>query len=215
MGAKHQSKAIRAAGALALCCLGMPAPAAADGGPLGIDHPVDRGDDTGIFSRRKQIVLQDATALIVVGAALWEGDGTRFGHTAWQATDSLVIGTVTSSVMKLAFSRARPSQSDSPNRWFQGSGHNSFPSGEVMEITTAVTPFILEYGAEHPAVWGLAALPVYDAFARVRSRAHWQTDVLASLAVGSAIGYYAHSRQNSISVGVLPHGVTVGWKKSF
>ena len=196
-------------------CLGVPAVAAAGGGPLGIDHPVDRGDDTGIFSRRNQFALQDATALFVVAAALWEGDDTRFGHTAWQATDSIVLGVVTSSVMKLAFSRARPSQSDSPNQWFQGSGHNSFPSGEVMEVTTAVTPFILEYGAEHPAVWGLAVLPVYDAFARVRSRAHWQTDVLASLAIGAGIGYYAHSRPGSISVGVLPRGVTVGWKKSF
>jgi PAP2 superfamily len=212
---QHRSKSSSISAVLAICCLGVPAAASAGGGPLGIDHPVDRGDDTGIFSRRKQIVLQDATALLVVGAALWEGDDTRFGHTAWQATDSVVLGVVTSSAMKLAFSRARPSQSDSPNRWFQGSGHNSFPSGEVMEVTTAVTPFILEYGNEHPAVWGLAVLPVYDAFARVRSRAHWQTDVLASLAIGSAIGWYAHSRRDSISVGVLPRGVTVGWKKTF
>jgi membrane-associated phospholipid phosphatase len=212
---KDRSKSTWVAAALALCCLALPPSASADGGPLGIDHPVDRGDDTGIFSRRKQIVLQDATALLVVGAALWEGDDTRFGHTAWQATDSLAIGVVTSSAMKLAFGRARPSQSDSPNQWFQGKGHNSFPSGEVMEITTAVTPFILEYGSEHPAVWGLAVLPVYDAFARVRSRAHWQTDVLASLTIGSAIGYYAHSRQASLSVSVLPRGVSVGWKKAF
>jgi len=56
---------------------------------------------------------------------------------------------------------------------------------------------------------------VYDGVARMKSRAHWQTDVLASFAIGSAIGYYAHSRTSSLSVGLLPHGVTVGWKKSF
>ena len=84
-----------------------------------------------------------------------------------------------------------------------------------MELTTAVTPFILEYGSDHPAVWALGLLPVYDAVARVRSRAHWQTDVLASLAIGTGIGYYAHSRQTSLTVGLLPGGFSVGWKKSW
>jgi hypothetical protein len=201
--------------AAALFLIGVPLAAAAGGGPLGIDHPVDRGDDTGIFKRRNQVVLQDAAALIVLAGALWEGSDTRFGKTSWQATDSIVLGALTTTAMKLAFSRARPSQTDSPNRWFQGHGHNSFPSGEVMEITNAVTPYILEYGDEYPAVYGLALLPVYDAVARVRSRAHWQTDVLASLALGAGIGYYAHSRQTSLSVAILPRGITVGWKKSF
>jgi len=201
--------------AAVLFLIGAPLAAAAGGGPLGIDNPVDRGDDSGIFKRRNQVVLQDATALIVAAGALWEGSDTRFGKTSWQATDSIVLGVLTSSAMKLAFSRARPSQTDSPNQWFQGHGHNSFPSGEVMEITTAVTPYILEYGDQYPAVYGLAVLPVYDAVARVRSRAHWQTDVLASLAVGAGIGYYAHSRQASLSVAILPRGITVGWKKSF
>jgi undecaprenyl-diphosphatase len=117
--------------------------------------------------------------------------------------------------MKRIFSRSRPSQSDSPNRWFQGSGHYSFPSGEVTQITTAVTPFILEYGQEHPAVWGLALLPAYDAVARVRNRAHWQSDVLAGVVIGGGIGYYAHSRETALSVELLPRGLTVGWKKAF
>jgi undecaprenyl-diphosphatase len=84
-----------------------------------------------------------------------------------------------------------------------------------MEITIAVTPFVLEYGAEHPAVWALELPPVYDAIARVRSQAHWQTDVLASLAIGTAIGYGAHSRPTSLTVGVLPRGITIAWKRSF
>jgi undecaprenyl-diphosphatase len=127
----------------------------------------------------------------------------------------LLFGEATAGVLKLTFTRARPTQTSDPGRWFQGSGHYSFPSGEVMEITTAVTPFVLEYGADHPAVWALELLPVYDSIARVRSRAHWQSDVLASFAIGSAIGWYAHSRPTSFTVGVLPHGISVGWKKSF
>jgi hypothetical protein len=188
--------------------------ALAGGGPLGIDSVVG-GAATGIWNRRNQMLLQDATPLLVLGTALWEGDGTPLGHTSWQSVDSLVIGTVTSEGMKMAFGRSRPSQNPNPNLWFQGAHHHSFPSGEVMEITTAVTPYVLEYGADHPAVWGLELLPLYDSIARVKSHAHWQSDVLASFVMGSAIGYYTHSRASSLSVGLLPKGVTVGWKKAF
>jgi undecaprenyl-diphosphatase len=190
------------------------ASAYAGGGPFGIDHTVG-GDATGIWSRRNQILLQDVTPLVVIAGALWEGDDTRFGHASWQSVDSLLIGTVTAAGMKVAFGRSRPTQTNDPNQWFQGRGHNSFPSGEVMEITTAVTPYVLEYGADHPAVCALELLPIYDAIARVKSHAHWQSDVLASFAIGTGIGYYTHSRPSSISVGILPRGVTVGWKRSF
>lgn len=190
------------------------ASAAAAGGPLGIDSVVG-GGATGIWNRKNQILLQDVAPLIVLSTALWEGDDDRLGHASWQSVDSLVIGTVTAAGMKLAFGRSRPSQTTDPNQWFQGVKHNSFPSGEVMEITTAVTPYVLEYGAEHPAVWALELLPVYDSIARVKSHAHWQSDVLASFAIGTGIGYYTHSRSSSLSVGVLPRGFTVGWKKAF
>jgi len=196
--------------ALAFAAMGM----AQAGGLFGIDHRV-AFDDSGIWKRRNQLILQDLTPIVVLAGALWEGDDSRFGHTSWQSIDSMLIGSVTAAGMKLAFSRARPTQTDDPNQWFKGHGHNSFPSGEVMEITTAVTPFILEYGAEHPAVYALELLPLYDAIARVKVRAHWQTDVLASFLIGTGIGYYAHTRSSSITVGVLPRGVTIGWKKSF
>ncbi|MEO6364256.1 MAG: phosphatase PAP2 family protein [Caldimonas sp.] len=193
--------------------LAVGAAQAADG-PLGIDHRLTY-DNSGIWKRRNQVILQDATALVIVGGALWEGSDSRLGRTFWQSVDAMALGTITSEGMKYAFSRARPTQTDNPNRWFQGKGNKSFPSGEVMEITTAVTPFVLEYGADYPAVWALELLPLYDAVARVKVRAHWQTDVLASFAIGTALGVFAHSRNESISVGVLPRGVTVGWKKSF
>ena len=188
--------------------------AAQAGGPLGIDHRLNF-DDNGIWKRRNQLVLQDVTPLVILAGALWSGDDSRFGHTSWQSIDAVLIGTVTAVGMKLAFSRSRPTQTDDPNQWFKGHGHNSFPSGEVMEITTAVTPFILEYGAEHPAVYALELLPLYDAIARVKVRAHWQSDVLASFLIGTGIAYYTHSRASSMTVGVLPRGVTIGWKKSF
>lgn len=181
----------------------------------GIDHQAPPDAATGIWNRQNQVLLQDATALLVIGGALWEGDDSRIGHTTWQSVDAMAAGFITAEVMKITFSRSRPSQTDNPNLWFQGKGNASFPSGEVMAITTAITPFVLEYGAEHPAVWALELLPIYDGIARVKSRGHWQTDVLASYAIGTAIGGYMHAQSSSISVGLLPHGLTVGWKKSF
>ena len=191
-----------------------PLAATAAGGPFGIDRPVGY-DDSGIWKRRNQRLVEYGSVALVIGGALWEGDGTRLGHTSWQAIDSIVIGTVSAEALKLVFARSRPSQSDSPNAWFQGRGHKSFPSGEVTMLAGAVTPFVLEYGAEHPAVYALELLPLYDAVARVKVRAHWQSDVLAGFALGTAIGWYAHSRPSSLIVGVLPGGVTIGWRKQF
>jgi undecaprenyl-diphosphatase len=188
--------------------------ARADTNSLGIDHKVPL-DESGIWSRNVQYAVEYGSIVAVVGGAVWFGAEGSPGHTFWQAVDSSVIGALTATVMKPVFSRARPSQTDDPGKWFQGSGHNSFPSGEVMQITTAVTPFIFEYGPSHPAVYALGLLPVYDAIARVKSQAHWQTDVLASLAIGTGIGWYAHGRELPISVKLLPHGITVGLHTQF
>ena len=213
-GSKSRLSAAWGRLAIGAAACALASAAHAGGGLFGIDHRLN-ADDNGIWKRRNQLVLQDLAPLVVFAGALWEGDGTRFGHASWQAIDALAIGGVTAVGLKLAFSRSRPSQTDDPNRWFQGRGHSSFPSAEVMEITTAVTPFILEYGAEQPAVYALELLPLYDAVARVKVRGHWQSDVLASFVIGTAVGAYAHSRPSSLAVGILPGGFSVGWKKSF
>lgn len=201
---------------LLFACSNMAWPdmALAAGGPFGIDHRVNY-DDGGIWKRRDQMLVQDAAALVIISGALWEGDQTRLGHTYWQSIDSVALGTAWAAVLKLAFSRARPAQSGNPNDWFQGRGHNSFPSGEVAAVASAVTPFVLEYGAEHPAVYALELLPAYVAAARVKVQAHWQSDVLAAFALGTAVGYCAHGRSSSLSVGVLPGGLTIGWHTKF
>ena len=128
---------------------------------------------------------------------------------------SIALGTASAAVLKLAFARARPAQSNHPNDWFQGRGHNSFPSGEVAAVASAVTPFVLEYGSEHPAVYALELLPAYVAVARVKAQAHCQSDMIAAFALGTAIGYYSHRRTSSLSVGVLPGAVTIGWRTRF
>lgn len=98
--------------------------------------------------------------------------------------------------MKFAFSRERPSVTSDPNQWFQGGGNRSFPSGEVAEVAGAV---IVAYSDEHPAVCALALLPLYNAVAFVKVRGHWQSDVLASGALGVSRVYMPTEQQNHFS----------------
>jgi membrane-associated phospholipid phosphatase len=183
--------------------------AVAAGGPLGIDHRL-RYDDSGIWSRHTQLAMLDLLILGDVTGAVWEGGQTRLGRTFWQSIDALVLGGVSSTALKITFSRERPGQTPDPNRFFTGHGNQSFPSGEVTATSAIVTPFVLEYGRDHPLVWALEALPLYDAEARMKTWGHWQTDVLAGFALGTAVGYYAHLRNTSFSLSVMPHAVAVG-----
>lgn len=180
----------------------------------GFDHRVTF-DQSGIWNRHIQTGVLDALVAGEIAGALWEGGETELGKTFWQSIDASAIGSLSAEAMKYAFTRARPIQSADPNKWFQGGNHHSFPSDEVTTVTSIVTPFILEYAPRHPAAYALAALPLYDGIARVKSQAHWQTDILASWALGAGIAWYAHSREHPLILGVLPHGFEVGIRRSF
>jgi membrane-associated phospholipid phosphatase len=186
----------------------------AGGGPLGIDHKLPY-DDSGIWKRSNQFALEDLTLAAVLGGSLWEGGESRIGNTFWRSLDASALGAVSSTALKYVFTRSRPSQTDSPDQWFQGKGHYSFPSGEVTFISAAVTPFVLEYGQEKPAVYALEVLPVYDAVARMKVHGHWQTDVLAGWAIGTASGYYAQHRDSPFFLELLPGGFEAGLKTRF
>jgi undecaprenyl-diphosphatase len=183
-------------------------------GPLGIDHRIGL-DQRGIWSRSDQLAVQNISAVTVLGGALWEGNDSRLGRTFWKASESMVIADVSAAGLKRVFRRARPVQGNDPNDWFGPSSHQSFPSGEVTHISAVVTPFIAEYGRDYPAVWGLAALPLYVGVARMKSQAHWQTDVLAGAALGAGIGYYESTRESAWSATVLPRSMTIGFRKKF
>ena len=60
-----------------------------------------------------------------------------------------------------------------------------------MTVTSAIiTPLVLEYRHDHPAIYALELLPLYDAVARVKVHGHWQSDVVAGFALGTAAGYF-------------------------
>jgi undecaprenyl-diphosphatase len=192
----------------------MIAPAAWAGGPFGIDHRVTY-DNSGIWARSIQTDLAIGTAVSVIGGAVWLGDDDPLGDTLWRSVDAMAFTAVTVEAMKFTFSRERPSQTSDPNQFFAGRGNQSFPSGEVAEIASAVTPIMLAYGPDHPWVYGLAALPLYDAIARVKVHGHWQSDVLVGGAIGVGFGIYASHRDSPLSVGLLPRGLTIGISKRF
>jgi undecaprenyl-diphosphatase len=180
----------------------------------GLDHKVTY-DNSGIWNRNVQKGVEYTVLGTEIAGAAWEGGETELGKTFWQAIDASAFSAVTAELMKRGFSRVRPGDTDSPNEWFKGDHNRSFPSGEVTFISSAVTPFVLEYGKEYPAVYALDLLPLYDAIARVKVQAHWQTDVIAGFALGAGFAYLAHERDSPIILSVMPHGVWVGIKRSF
>ena len=185
----------------------------AGGGPLGIDHEW-RYDESGIWNRRYQNALVYGLIAGEVVGAVWEGGETRFGRTLWQSVDASVAGAIVSTALKYAFGRVRPIESNNnPDLWFKGSANASFPSGEVTATSAILTPLILEYGPDHPGVYLLEVLPLYDAIARMKVQAHWQTDVIASLAIGTTAGWFMHRNPNSPYIlRIMPHGIYVGIK---
>jgi undecaprenyl-diphosphatase len=184
------------------------------GGPFGIDHELAL-DQNGIWARKYQNALETSVIAFEVAGSLWFGNDNQLGHTLWQTVDASVISGVGAQLLKYGFGRARPSQGDDPNAWFKGSHYQSFPSGEVTLQASFVTPFIANYARENPWVWSLEILPVYDAFARMKSQAHWQSDVIAGWALGTAVGYWSTTRAMPISVQILPGGLSVGFYKRF
>src|SRR5438477_5932409 len=106
-----------------------------------IDHRVTQ-ETTGWWSHNVSLAINDTLIVGEIAIGLWEGGESRFGKTDWQAIDSSAVGGIISQTSKYIFTRSRPSQTDNPNKWFQGKGNYSFPSGEVTNVTAIVTPFI-------------------------------------------------------------------------
>lgn len=202
---------------LLLICVCAAAPlrtAMAAGGPFGIDHRIHY-DDSGIWLRSNQKVLMGGTIVTVVGGSLLLGDQNKLGDTFWRSLDSMAVSSVISQAAKWTFQRERPSQTSDPNKFFQGSQYESLPSGEVTAIAGAVTPFVVAYGHDHPAVYALELLPLYDAIARVKTRGHWQSDVLVGWAIGTGVGIWAAHRQSPLILSWLPHGFAIGFVHRF
>jgi hypothetical protein len=194
--------------------LGAGAAYAGDG-LLGIDHEWHY-DNSGIWARTYQTDLEYALIATEGVGALWLGNDDPLGHEFWQSIDSTVVSGAAAQILKYAFSRARPYQGNRPDSWFQGRCCQSFPSGEVTLQASFVTPIILGEAARgHPWIWALELLPLYDGIGRLKQQAHWQSDVIAGWALGTAVGYWSAHRDTPLSVEILPGGMGIGFHKQF
>src|ERR1700747_2823676 len=150
-----RARPIRRRGCALAAGTGMLLLVVAPGARAGIDHLVPY-DDSGIWKRSNQEFVEYGLIAAEVGGALWEGGESRLGQTFWRSIDSSVAAGLVAQVMKVAFSRVRPRDSGpppgDPNLWFQGHGNQSFPSGEVTAVSSIITPFVLEFGHDHPGV---------------------------------------------------------------
>jgi undecaprenyl-diphosphatase len=205
----HSARRLFAGLLLAACSA-----ASAGGGVLGLDHELAL-DSSGIWSRRNQLTLQFGVIAMEIGGAIGWGDSSPFGHTLWQALDASTASSIGAAGLKRVFGRARPEADQGPNAWFRGRCCQSFPSGEVTLQASFVTPIILNHAGQDPWVWALEVLPIYDGVARMKSQAHWQTDVLAGWALGTAAGYWATQRKTPFFVELLPRRSSVGFSTPF
>jgi undecaprenyl-diphosphatase len=64
-------------------------------------------------------------------------------------------------------------------------------------------------------VYALELLPLYDALARMKVWGHWQSDVIAGYALGTASGYFLHRSGSPLIWSVAPHAIQIGLKVEF
>lgn len=179
-----------------------------------IDHEVAY-DASGMWSPTAYRSIVGGLSLAGLGGAIWTGSQTTIGKTMWAGAEGEVVAGLAATVGKQVFTRARPNQGDNPCLWFQGSGYYSFPSGEAAAAAALVTPYMIEYGPDQPAVYALGLLPLYVGAGRIKNHAHWQSDVATGWALGGASGWFTHSLEVPITMQLLPHGAALGLKTQF
>lgn len=96
-------------------------------------------------------------------------------------------------VLKPAFGRERPFESDGETRFHFGSSHDSFPSGHATEAFSVASVIAMRSKSwVLPTVAYTAATLV--AFDRVNDRVHFASDVVAGAVLGTAIGRFVVAR---------------------
>src|ERR1700722_9167402 len=180
-----------------------------------VQRPI-RSREVAMRRARLSVSLSLISLVAIADHAFAGGGLLGIDHEFWQSIDSSLSSAVAAELLKYAFSRARPRENLGPDKWFQGGCCQSFPGGEGTLQAGFVTPIILDESARgHPWIWALEVLPLYDGIGRLKQQAHWQSDVLAGWALGTASGYWAAHRDTSLSVQILPGGFSVGLQKRF
>jgi hypothetical protein len=96
-------------------------------------------------------------------------------------------------VLKRAFGRERPFESDGETHFQFGSSHDSFPSGHATEAFSVASVIAMRSkGWVLPtAAYAAATLVAFD---RVNDRVHFASDVVAGAVLGTAVGRFIVAR---------------------
>lgn len=124
---------------------------------------------------------------------------TRFQDAAFTSLQGWAYSGALSYGIKELVGRARPAESESALQFEPFSGHSSFPSGHTTSAFSIVTPWVLYYRDRTPLVWGLYALPVGTAMARMERDKHWASDVVAGAALGTFVSAWLVRRHRADS----------------
>lgn len=157
------------------------------------DNQIDRKASRAEPSHNAQKLIDAGNALPWAGLALsgalatYEGNN-RLSQTAYAAMQAGISAGVIAETGKWAFGRSRPNTNEGKGlHGFESSNRrHSLPSSHVAVATAVVTPFAQEY--DMPVLYALPALTQY---ARMRSREHWFSDVVAGSLLGVAAGQYS------------------------
>jgi len=109
---------------------------------------------------------------------------------AWAQADGALWSAVATEALKYTIGRERPDKGH-PHAFHPFGGDTSLPSGHTVPAFTAATIAAEEYPSLATAVplFGLAAAV---GVSRIAVDEHWTSDVLASAALGIAIGHVLH-----------------------
>lgn len=118
----------------------------------------------------------------IFAATLLTND-THLQDAAFTSLQSILYAGTAVYSLKYTFGRFRPETGADVREFDMFSGNTSFPSGHTATAFALVTPWVMYYPG--PITYGLMALPVGTAVARIAKDRHWPTDVIA----GAAIGY--------------------------
>jgi membrane-associated phospholipid phosphatase len=134
--------------------------------------------------------------------------GILFNHenlrdTGREAIESGIFATLLDKyVVKRAFGRERPFESNGETVFVPGSSHDSFPSGHATQaFAVASVVAARSKGWIIPSLAYAAATVV--AFDRVNSHVHFASDVVAGAFLGTAVGRFIVHRHRSEKEGVL------------
>lgn len=154
-------------------------------------------------------------ALLLGGALAHDSNTGDMGREALEA--SVITGLLNNLVLKPAFGRRRPNDTNGQTDFEPASRNQSFPSGHTTEAFSVASVVAMRaHGWVVPTLAYTAATLV--AFDRVNNRAHFASDVFAGAVLGTVTGRFLVSRHKQeeegreskihLDIQTIPHGLS-------